>query len=63
MPCPMRHSSPPNNAHPGGNHACSIQVTAAHIAPTLNQTPTQGMPAMTWPAARTRPCAGGYIDM
>src|ERR1022692_1054447 len=36
---------------------------AAHIAPTLSQTPNQGFPKKALPAANTRPCAGGYIDM
>jgi hypothetical protein len=38
-----------------------IQVTAAHIAPADSHTPTHGRPAMSFPAAKMRPCIGGYI--
>src|SRR5277367_6902213 len=54
---------PPSRAHVGGSHACSIQQMAAHISAIAHKMPNHGCPNSTLPAAKTRPCAGKYIDM
>ena len=50
-------------SHPGGSQAWSIQQIAEHMSPTLSNTPNHACPANTFPAARTSPWAGKYIDM
>src|SRR5215469_11294383 len=55
-------SIPPSSAHVGGSHACSIQQRPPHIKPIVQSRPNHGCPKSTFPAARTRPSAGKYID-
>jgi hypothetical protein len=49
----------PKSAQPGGSHPCNAQQEAAASNPALNQTPNQGCPKITCPAAITIACTGG----